>query len=491
MGVISKTASLSCLVLVTCLAGDIEEVSKPAVLVRGVAPEALSRYDCVGETGSAPSTACLFACSSSEESDATIPMAAVNDNSCDCVDGSDEPGTAACAGRRNALFYCSNDGAVPKYVYTSRVLDGICDCCDGSDEMPLGDNGLPPCSNTCPEDAIERQKLLERLQKGLDKHTATRQAGKLARLDWEIEVKELKEALPGLEQAHEKAKEEDIPANVAKRFDAFTAVITDMQATIKQQQDEINTLRREMERRCAGTTDSSKDISADTEVTTDGSVAEASEPSTSEPVVAEAEVEQKVVSEYAKWMDNSAQMLKEDEKNDEAVEQAKPDGEKISEADEGVLEPAGSVKEASDAAEKNKQRTAELEAMLEALPDDRMAFYSLLNKCLEKKDGEYVYKICFFESAKQDNVNLGTWHGWLGRLRGEFKGGTKCWNGPDRKMTVKFKCGVEEEIVDVSEPSSCEYVAVVHSPGACGKKTAAEVEKGMVGIKPRMPKDEL
>ncbi|KAI4373726.1 hypothetical protein MLD38_011815 [Melastoma candidum] len=37
-----------------------------------------------------------------------------------------------------------------------------------------------------------------------------------------------------------------------------------------------------------------------------------------------------------------------------------------------------------------------------------------------------------------------------------FSNGDRCRNDPDRKMTVRLKCGIKNEITDVDEPSHCE-----------------------------------
>ncbi|RXH83810.1 hypothetical protein DVH24_009245 [Malus domestica] len=48
-----------------------------------------------------------------------------------------------------------------------------------------------------------------------------------------------------------------------------------------------------------------------------------------------------------------------------------------------------------------------------------------------------------------------------------FANGDKCWNGPDRSLKVRLRCGLKNEVADVDEPSRCEYVALLSTPALC------------------------
>lgn len=96
-------------------------------------------------------------------------------------------------------------------------------------------------------------------------------------------------------------------------------------------------------------------------------------------------------------------------------------------------------------------------------------------------------------------MNLGKWNDW-GSLDEvakdytlmQFDNGQKCWNGPKRcdtmstpsstracqfakcllccvfrSVRVKLACGVEDAIVQVEEPNTCEYEMTVETPLAC------------------------
>ena len=102
------------------------------------------------------------------------------------------------------------------------------------------------------------------------------------------------------------------------------------------------------------------------------------------------------------------------------------------------------------------------------------------NQCIEFRTNEYIYEVCLFKSASQKqlngggNTNLGKWqndNSWIGQNYDEQKyfNGLKCWNGPDRSAVVKFSCGVETKVTEVSEPQRCEYLFEVETPAVCEK----------------------
>lgn len=45
--------------------------------------------------------------------------------------------------------------------------------------------------------------------------------------------------------------------------------------------------------------------------------------------------------------------------------------------------------------------------------------------------------------------------------------GTRCWNGPERSVKATIECGVNNEILEVSEPEKCEYHFRMLSPAVC------------------------
>jgi protein kinase C substrate 80K-H len=121
------------------------------------------------------------------------------------------------------------------------------------------------------------------------------------------------------------------------------------------------------------------------------------------------------------------------------------------------------------------------------------AFYPLKDKCVELKIAQYTYKVCPFDSARQDHVNLGTFGGWKegsDHSVMEFTGGQQCWNGPTRSLTLTLECGSEDALLQIDEPSKCAYSARMSTPAACDRTSANELrlELGEPGTS---AKDEL
>lgn len=89
-----------------------------------------------------------------------------------------------------------------------------------------------------------------------------------------------------------------------------------------------------------------------------------------------------------------------------------------------------------------------------------------------------------FKDAKQipkgggGEVTIGYWNAWTGPdnnkyLRMKYGNGATCWNGPSRSLTVTFQCGLEHKVLDVREPSRCEYAMQFETPSACDETIAS------------------
>lgn len=434
-----------------------------------------------------------FACLSGE---GKVPYTALNDNYCDCLDGSDEPGTGACAGQDTTLFHCPNVGSTPRLVYASRVDDGICDCCDGSDEGGLAAKGRSTCVNHCVEegeaDRLERAKKIEMLQIGLTKKAEIEEKAKVDREALRAEIAKLQAELPALEAALELAEKADKEAKAAVEanapFEKLEQQLSDLRELVVKQQEEIDKLRSEMDmiKKAAGLDESAE--------------AAASAPPADAAASAPAKDEEKVVSEYAKWMDGAGDTpgaIKEDpmagamDPDDEEEVDDGPGPEVKTEpakkaADEKTKEEKD-LGEAKDKVRQNKDGSRSLKRKLERVSDDRLGFAGMADHCLEKSDGQYTYKICMFEDARQDHTSLGRWKGWSGPKEAKFENGQMCPGGPARELKVIFECGSEEEMHEVTEPSRCSYEARVSAPGACDAADAAALEKPPV----KHPRTEL
>ena len=179
----------------------------------------------------------------------------------------------------------------------------------------------------------------------------------------------------------------------------------------------------------------------------------------------------------------------------------------LREAEEGVNEPlpsAEAAREALTTVEKEErelgERIREMEAEGEEDYGGGFEFYLLKGKCFSKTVNKYRYEMCPYKEAQQlegsavSGTRLGKWEG-MERVNGTmntsgggeiaykflFRHGAKCWNGPERSLTVMVGCGWEDEVVSVDEPSMCEYEMEFRTPAACSSVLLEEEEEGEEG----------
>jgi len=112
------------------------------------------------------------------------------------------------------------------------------------------------------------------------------------------------------------------------------------------------------------------------------------------------------------------------------------------------------------------------------------AWKKLDELCLEKDTGEYTYEVCLFDEARQkpnkggQNFGLGKFKHWNNAPGVEvgspeyyskqyYKGGVRCWNGPERSVTLSLTCGTENALHTVTEPEKCEYHITGTTPALC------------------------
>lgn len=128
------------------------------------------------------------------------------------------------------------------------------------------------------------------------------------------------------------------------------------------------------------------------------------------------------------------------------------------------------------------------------------AFYKLKGACLDYQEAQYRYSVCPFGRATQDGTHLGTFSGWAASADGSnkwekmlFTGGTMCWNGPARSLTVTVICGSVDKVHSVTEPEKCTYAGIMESPAACDDRAAKELRLTLEGVEEEVagPKDEL
>ncbi|OWM69297.1 glucosidase 2 subunit beta-like [Punica granatum] len=108
-------------------------------------------------------------------------------------------------------------------------------------------------------------------------------------------------------------------------------------------------------------------------------------------------------------------------------------------------------------------------------------FYSFYGNCFEIKQNKYVYKVCPFKQATQEEgyskTRLGRWNKFEDSYQTMiFSDGDHCWNGPDRSLKVKLRCGLKNVVADVDEPSRCEYEALLSTPAVCSEAKLKELQ---------------
>ncbi|KAI4368565.1 hypothetical protein MLD38_017109 [Melastoma candidum] len=119
-------------------------------------------------------------------------------------------------------------------------------------------------------------------------------------------------------------------------------------------------------------------------------------------------------------------------------------------------------------------------------------FYSFYGQCFESKQNKYTYKVCPYKKASQEEghstTQLGHWDKFEDSYRTmAFSNGDRCWNGPDRKMTVRLRCGLKNEVNDVDEPSRCEYAAILLTPAVCTEDKLEELQRKLARMEDEQP----
>ncbi|CAM6125383.1 unnamed protein product [Calypogeia fissa] len=125
-------------------------------------------------------------------------------------------------------------------------------------------------------------------------------------------------------------------------------------------------------------------------------------------------------------------------------------------------------------------------------------FYGFYDRCFELKDKKYTYNVCPYKDATQvesySTSRLGRWQGFKEDYKEMmFENGDRCWNGPERSLRVKMRCGTKLELRSVDEPSRCEYVGEFSTPALCLPSKVQVLEQQLLQNDPEsMPShDEL
>ncbi|KAE8710354.1 Glucosidase 2 subunit beta [Hibiscus syriacus] len=149
-----------------------------------------------------------------------------------------------------------------------------------------------------------------------------------------------------------------------------------------------------------------------------------------------------------------------------------------------ISEAASVCKEYDESSAKLSKIQSRISSLTQKLKHDfgpEKEFYAFYGHCFEIKQNKYVYKVCPYKQASQEEgyttTRLGSWDKFENSYRMMvFSNGDGCWNGPDRSMKVKLRCGLKNEITNVNEPSRCEYVASLSTPAVCVEDKLKELQ---------------
>jgi len=150
-----------------------------------------------------------------------------------------------------------------------------------------------------------------------------------------------------------------------------------------------------------------------------------------------------------------------------------------------------SFKKAINAIEKElapkRDEVKKLENILEQDFGNLLQFESLYDQCFEFNDAKYVYELCPFKSAAQKeggrSTSLGNFKEWRkGYSQMFFDNGARCWSGPIRNVVATLVCGQETRVLEVSEPSICDYTMTLETPQACSEDELEELRKQLASF---------
>lgn len=477
------------------------QCSSASQVVLGVIPERASLYD-----PSKPFT-CL-------DGLMTIAFDKVNDDYCDCRDGSDEPGTSACL---NGQFACENFGYIVQMIPSGRVNDGICDCCDGSDEK--ASEGTV-CANTCNKLAAQMNEEQERVkaltEQGLTKKKELIEEGNQLRKSIQEAIDSLQSNRANLEA--EKSRLEELK-NEAEAKSNEAKAAQDLIFEEKKAQFEKDEKARKA-RELFDSLDLNKDsfitpeellghVELDILFNNDGtfSLEESMQLLDDNKQVTDemfASVYFEKISPHLVEDNQSTEASTDEHDENEDGKEEADEGEEVlgdteskttlqqtyDEETQNLINEFNALKSKFEEAQRNFQgadnEIKEKEGQLKHDVGPENEFASMIDKCFELNDREYIYKLCPFKKTIQQSkanngeTSIGTWATWGDDSKGnkykvmKFTNGLACWNGPQRSTTVYLTCGLENNLVSVSEPNKCEYEMKFETPAVCHEINSTE-----------------
>ncbi|KAI9248905.1 glucosidase II beta subunit-like-domain-containing protein [Sporodiniella umbellata] len=431
-----------------------------------------------------------------------IAHSAINDDYCDCPDGSDEPGTSACP---NGRFYCKNEGHIPSYIKSSSVRDNVCDeeCCDGTDE----DDGI--CPNRCQivGETYRKEKAAEKI--AVDKGLKTKRQwiveaqtkvdsweNEKIKLEEEVTLKKadamkLESQLKTLESQNQKTKH---------TCPTYTEEISILKNDISILKDELELLQNILHDMKRDHNHNFHDMAVKSAISGYDEFANRYDQIKSDIDENIKDVDSKV-EEYSQITIGSKENDSHEAKKSamdavyETLDSVLPDSIKLNvldkllpkkqEAEDDVYHDGARhlFEEAESELDRLNRELDEVKQKIDFDYGREKEWLTLKDVCIEKDEGEYTYSLCFLGDAYQKSnkdgsrTHLGKFKKFEGSKENIYKKhlhdqGTRCWNGPERSVKAIVDCGVENKILEVSEPEKCEYLYRILSPAVCQEAVA-------------------
>jgi protein kinase C substrate 80K-H len=464
----------------------------------------------------------------------SIPYERVNDDFCDCKDGSDEPGTSSC---ENGKFWCKNQGYIGKYVFSSLVNDNVCDCCDGSDEFLS-----KKCPNTCEVDGANwRQTMADsifKVEEGVrirseyiaEAHKMeVERNNKMSQLEGELmlaksDMENIVNELAPLEAEEAKVreklqKEAEIAAAAATPIvspapgetESAVAVSTDGGVVVtppavvpEGKQIPAHIMAQAASLGISGFSRKqllellfAHAVSTQTGHQLSNLIRDRSNKVV--PLPSSAGVPGTHTPYWNDAYSPNLDMTPAAQSTGDATQQ--PSGVDGTTTGAAAATPAPVTYSSPEAdlvrAKKVSSQTnidriqRELQQVKDEIAKDfgpNGSFAPLNGKCFDLRVNQYVYTACPFSNARQDSTPLGTYNGWSTMGEGgnvsykkmAFTGGSQCWNGPSRSMTIHFECGEKDALISVDEPEKCTYAGRFTTPAVCTSEMVDELRQQLI-----------
>lgn len=448
----------------------------------------------------------------------------VNDNYCDC--GDDEPETNACSFYSSDLFHCKSKVFTNQRIPLSRVDDGICDCCDGSDESIGCDNNcmaLEKLRLEAEEEEKNRKEAGIKAQTQLKAEANSLYTAKVAEgLEAKNRAAELVAQIENAKGEVSSLSDAEYKENQAAVVDTASLVVdfkAQFSATLPREgllrallhgslqggQHLLESLILNAEVRVkanGGTVDTEKaneDLHTFTTLRESCQADSASASTIAEQfqvianslnghlsldVLDRTTLGDLTFDLFEKLHTDCERGLLFSRGNDVAIafDSACQLFSSFHKKKAELMQPVEELQAKLSAA---RETLKTLEADLKSVklkasdyddivkkdfgPDNLMFLF--YKKCYEMSIDKYYYSICPFGVAKQDSTTLGKFDS-LERLNNQiifkFTYGDHCFaTKRPRDLSLSMRCGREPKLVEISEPETCSYAAVLESPLAC------------------------